>query len=218
MLHLSFPTGAGAHTPQFVVTDSKAVKGIPRGGHTHTQGGAPGKRSPGRGLNGKGTLKEGGGHGASASCGEGAAPRREPGRPRVRPDGLGGWAKKGDVLTCTVLLQRAGERDPPACSARTSPSPAPAMPPAPAPAAASPRFRLPPEVRRPEKKRGESAAASADTERITAHPGAWRGDRSRRDPGAAKEKIKSPNLGMSVISYGNVYEPAGHVCKNMDKN
>lgn len=113
-----------------------------------------------------------------------------PGRPRVRPDGLGGWAKKGEVLTCKVLVQRAGESDPPACSARASPSPAPAMPQARAPAAASPRFRLPPEVRRRETKRGESAAASADTERITTHPGAWREDRSRRDPGAEKEKIK----------------------------
>lgn len=88
----------------------------------------------------------------------------KPGRPREGPDGLGGWAKKGEVLTCTLRVQRAGETDPPACSARASPSPAPAMPPA--PAAASPRFRLPPEVRLSEKWGERGAVVSRHQEKI----------------------------------------------------
>lgn len=79
LLPLSFPTRAGAHTPQVAVTASKAVRGY-QGAGTHPQGGAPGKRSPGRGLHGKGPLREGGSHGASAYCGEGAAPQRERGK------------------------------------------------------------------------------------------------------------------------------------------
>lgn len=83
------------------------------------------------------------------------------GGPRGEPDGLRGWNKEGEVLTCPVRDQRAGARDTPACWARAVPGPAPAMPWDPAPAAAGSRFRDLPEVRRNEKGSGKSAAQSS---------------------------------------------------------
>lgn len=198
-LGLSFPAGAGAHTPQ-LATASKTGRGD-QGAGTHAQGGAPGKKSPigagppweenserGRGLGALGVMRGGGSPMAVSrgGLGEGltgleAGPKKETSSP-VR-SGLT-WLGKG------------------------SPRPAPRAPtPAPPPPCLRTRRRRP---QAPASARHRKCgAARREVRRARRRPaGPERGcsvpwcPEGNRSPSGCKGKksTRQRNLGASVIS------------------
>lgn len=132
-----FPRGAGAQTPQCSVTASTTGRGD-RGAGTHPQGGAPGKKSPGRGLSGKRILRRRGPPGLDVRRGGGSPVSVTRGRLGESPTGLEAGPKKEKSSPVRSGFKRPG---------RGTPGPAlrapPQAPPPPCRQARRPRLPVP---------------------------------------------------------------------------